>query len=192
MVSATPRNTPQNNTQTTTHRPTDNGFCNTKKHSTKQYQHNNTQANRQWFLQHQETLHKTIPTQHHTGQTTMVSATLRNTSQNNTHSTTHRRTNNGFCNTKKHFTNKYPHNNTQAKQQWFLQHQKTLHKIIPTQQHTGEPTMVSATLRNTSQTNTHTTTHRPNNNGFCNTKKHFTRQYPHNNTQAKQQWFLQH
>ena len=128
MVSATPRNTPQNNTHTTTH----NGFYNTKKHSTKQYQHNNTQANRQWFLQHQETLHKTIPTQHLTGETTMVSATLRNSPQNNTDTTTHRRTNNGFCNTEKHFTKQYRHNNTQANRQWFPQHQETRHETIPT------------------------------------------------------------
>ena len=79
MVSATPRNTPQNNTRITTHRPTNNAFYNTKKHSTKQYQHNNTQANQQWFLQHQETHHKAIPTQQHTGEPTMVSAILRNT-----------------------------------------------------------------------------------------------------------------
>ena len=75
MVSATPRNTPQTNTHITTHRPTNNGFCNTKKHSTKQYQHKNTQANQQWFPQHQETLHKTIPKQQPTGESTMVSST---------------------------------------------------------------------------------------------------------------------
>ena len=149
MVSTTPRNTPQNNTHTTSHRPNNNGFCNTKKHFTKQYPLNNTQANQQWFLQHQETLQKTIPTYQHTGEPTMVSATPRNTPQNNTHTTSHRRTNNGFCNTKKHFTNQYPHNNTQAKQQWFPQHQETLHKTIPTQQHTSKTTMVFATLRST-------------------------------------------
>ena len=131
MVSATPRNTPQNNIHTTTHRQSNNGFYNTKKHSTKQYQHNNTQANQQWFPQHMETLHKTISTQQHTGEPTMVSTTSRNTPQNSTHTTTHRRTNNGFCNSKKHSIKQYQHNNTQANQQWFLQHQETLHKTIP-------------------------------------------------------------
>ena len=121
-------------------------------------------------------IHKTIPTQQHTGEPTIVSPTLRNTPQNNTHRTTHRRTNNGFCNTKKHSTRQYQHNNTQANQQWFPQHQETLHKTIPTQKHTGQPTMVSATPRNTLQNNTHTTTHRPTNNSFYNTKKHSTKQ----------------
>ena len=79
MVAATPRNTPQNNSNITTHRRTNNGFCNTKKHSTKQYQHKNTQANQQWFPQHQETLYKTILTQQPKGESTMVSATLRST-----------------------------------------------------------------------------------------------------------------
>ena len=167
MVSATPRNIPQDNTHQQ-HRWTNNGFCNTKKNSTKQYQHNNTQANQQWFLQHQEKLHKTIPTQQHTGQPTIVSTTLRNTPQNNTRTT------------------------KQGNQQWFLQHQETFHKTIPTQQHTGEPTMVSAKPRKTPQNNTHTTTDRRANNGFCNTKKKSTKQYPHNNTQANQQWFPQH
>ena len=111
-----------------------------------------------------------------TGEPTIVSATLRNTPQNNTHRTTHRRTNNGFCNTKKHSTRQYQHNNTQANQQWFPQHQETLHKTIPTQQHTGEPTIASTTLRNTPQNNTRTTTHRPTNNSFYNTKKHSTKQ----------------
>ena len=69
MVSATPRNTSQNNTNITTHRRTNNGFSNTKKHFTKQYQH--------------------------TGKPTMVSATPRNTLENDTNITTHRRTNNG-------------------------------------------------------------------------------------------------
>ena len=130
MVSATLRNTPQDNTNITTHRRTNNGFRNTRKHSTKQYPHNNTQASQQWFLQHQETVYKTIPTQQHTGQPTIASTTLRNTPQNNSRTT------------------------TQANRQWFLQHQETFHKTIPTN-NTGEPTMVSATPRNIPQDNTH-------------------------------------